>query len=140
MNFAEMNANLIVIRVTFAKSGSTMTATNCPKKGCSAKFRQVFFWKCEECLDLKIKHDKLKQSFEKITNEIQNASLAIQNNLDGVSFSLLQNNDQILTIQKETAEIKIRASWKQFSQTSDNFLSIERDAIVLRKNISKQSS
>ena len=47
------------------------------------------FWKCEGCLDLKIKNDKLKQSFEKKnTYEIQNASLAIQNNLAGVSFSI----------------------------------------------------
>ena len=57
VNFAEMNANLIVIRVTFAKSGSTMTATNCPKKGSSAKFRQSksFFLEMRGVLRLKNK-------------------------------------------------------------------------------------
>ena len=35
--------------------------------------------KSEGCLDLKIKNDKVKQLFEKITYEIQNANLVIQN-------------------------------------------------------------
>ena len=49
---------------------------------------------------------KLKQSFEKITNKIQNANLAIQNNLADVNLSIHQNQDQMLTIQEEISEKK----------------------------------
>ena len=61
----------------------------------------------------KIKNDKLKHFFEKITKEIQNAILAIQNDSANVYISIQQNNDQILTIQNKTLEIKKLASLKQ---------------------------
>ena len=98
------------------------------------------FWKCEECLDIKVKNSKLKQSFEKITNEIQKVTLAIQNNLAYVKLSIQQNSDQILIIKKETSDIKDLTSLKQSIRTGNDFSSIERDISVLRKNTTKQSS
>ena len=53
-----------------------------------------------------MKRDKSKKSFEKITNENQNANLAIQNNLASVKFSIQQNNDQTLTVQKKKSATK----------------------------------
>ena len=98
------------------------------------------FWKCEDCLDIKIKKDKFKQSFEKITNKIQNTNLAIQNHLADVIFSIQQNSEQILTILKETSDIKNLTPLKQSIRTGNDFSSIERDISVLRKNTTKQSS
>ena len=131
VNFAEINANLIVIRVTFAKPGFTATLTNCLVIKAVSKLRQSKRF----ILDLKIKKDKSKHFFEKITNEIQNANLAIQNDSAKVHFSIQHNKDRILTIQKETLEIKQLASLKQSIRFSNNFSPIERDISDLRKNI-----
>ena len=74
------------------------------------------------------------------TNKIQKANLVIQNELADVKFSIQQNSDQILTIQKETSDIKNFASLKQSIGTGNDFSSIERDISVPRENVTKQSS
>ena len=63
-----------------------------------------------------------------------------QNNLADLKFSIQQNNNQIMTIQKKTSEIQNLASLKLSIRPSNNCSSTERDINVLRKNISNQRS
>ena len=72
-------------------------------------------------------------------NEIQNASLAIQNDIADVKISIQQNNDKIFTIQKKTSE-KNFASLEQIVRSRHDFFHQLREILAFFAKIYQNRS